>query len=142
MVRPQQDMSNKKEEGMTIFISHRLADSIEAERLAHALRNAGRQVWLDIWEIRLGDSIIERMNKGLEESCYLLLCYSSEGTLASWINREWMSALAQQLNGHNIRLIPVKLTGGEPPSILSDIKYADLTKDWKSGVLEILRATK
>jgi hypothetical protein len=51
-----------------------------------------------------------------------------------------MSALARQLNGRGINLLPARLTGGEPPAILEDIRYADLATDWDSGVADLLAA--
>lgn len=123
-----------------VFISHRRSDVGEAERLADEVRNAGHKVWFDEWEIGLGDSIVERMNKGLTGAAYLVLCYSSEGVTSPWIGREWMSALARQLNGHGVKTLPVLLTGGEPPAILADLRYADLVKNWSGGVAELLRA--
>jgi hypothetical protein len=122
-----------------VFISHRKADDQPAEQLASAIRDAGHQVWLDEWDINLGDSIIERMNEGLEGAAYVVVCYSSSGITSPWMGREWMSALARQLNGHNVKVLPVLLTGGEPPAILADIKYANLVKDWLRGVAELLR---
>jgi hypothetical protein len=53
-----------------------------------------------------------------------------------------MSTLARQLNGHNVKILPIRLTGGQPPAILADIKYLDLMKDWNRGVSELLRAIK
>ncbi|HSG38606.1 MAG TPA: toll/interleukin-1 receptor domain-containing protein [Thermoanaerobaculia bacterium] len=123
-----------------LFISHRGADMKEAERLAGDLRARGHLVWLDLWEIQVGDSIIGKINEGLEGAAYLILCYSDQGVLAPWMGREWMSALARQLNGRGIRLLPARLTGGRPPAILEDIRYADLVKDWDSGVAELLTA--
>jgi hypothetical protein len=124
-----------------VFISHRTADMQEAEKLANEIQRAGHVVWLDKWEISIGDSIIARMNEGLEGSTYLVLCYSTEG-LAPWIDREWTSALSRQLNGSNIKILPAKLTGGSSPAILADLKYADLVKDWAAGISELLQAIK
>lgn len=125
-----------------VFISHRSADDVQAERLAGAIRAAGHRVWLDEWEVAVGDSIVERINKGLEGATYLVLCYSSSGVLTPWMGREWMSALARQLNGHGVKLLPVRLTGGRPPAILNDLKYADLVSDWPTGLLQLLGAIK
>lgn len=124
----------------TAFISHRLADEAPAERLAKELRAAGHDVWLDTWEVGLGDSIIGKMNEGLAGSTYVVLCYSSSGSESPWMGREWMSALANQLNGHGVKVLPVRLTGGEPPAILADLKYADLVADWSGGVRALLVA--
>jgi hypothetical protein len=123
-----------------IFISHRGNDAQQAERLAIEIRNAGHKVWIDTWEINLGDSIVERINEGLEGATYLVLCYSSAGVNAPWMSREWMSALARQLDGYQVKLLPVVLTGGNPPPILADVKYANLVTDWQQGVAQLLHA--
>jgi hypothetical protein len=59
-----------------VFISHRRPDAREAEKLATAIKNAGHTVWLDDWNIDIGDSIVGRMHEGLDTSGYLVLCYS------------------------------------------------------------------
>lgn len=123
-----------------VFVSHREADHAPAERLSKELRLRGHSVWLDKWELRVGDSIVAKINDGLTGATYLLLCYSGAGSLSPWMGREWMSALARQLNGADIRLLPVRLTGGEPPAILADIKYADLVADWSGGVNALCNA--
>ena len=123
-----------------VFISHRRSDVQEAEKLASEIQKAGHQVWFDEWNIGLGDSIVERMNEGLTGATYVVVCYSSAGVTSAWMGREWMSALARQLNGHGIKILPVLLTGGDPPAILADLRYADLVNDWSQGVAELLRA--
>lgn len=123
-----------------VFVSHRLDDEVPAEKLAAELRAAGHDVWLDTWEIGLGDSIVAKMNDGLSGSAYVVLCYSSLGTTSPWISREWMSALARQLDGAGVKILPVRLTGGDPPAILADMKYADLTTDWAGGLRALLAA--
>jgi TIR domain len=123
-----------------IFISHRRNDAVLAERLAAEIRDRGHHVWLDDWEIGIGDSIVERMQQGLEGASYLVLCYSASGVTAPWISREWLSTLARQLNGANVKLLPANLAGGGPPAILADISYADLVTDWRNGVEQLLRS--
>lgn len=125
-----------------VFVSHRCADSDAASRLADSLRKAGHDVWLDKWAIDIGDSIVERMNDGLEGSAYLVLCYSDSGVMSPWISREWMSALARQLQDRNVRVLPVMLTGDEAPAILADIRAADLRSDWDKGLELLLRSIK
>ena len=66
--------------------------------------------------------------------------YTCRQAAIAWMGREWMSSLARQLNGYGIKILPVRLSGGEPPPILADIKFADLTKNWQVGIDELLRA--
>jgi hypothetical protein len=123
-----------------VFISYRKNDARKAEQLAEEIRASGYQVWLDEWVINTGDSIIERINDGLTVATYVILCCSSSGNNSPWMSREWMSALARQLNGYNVKILPVLLTGGSLPPILSDIRCADLVKDWERGISELLKS--
>jgi hypothetical protein len=123
-----------------LFVSHRGTDAAEAERLARELAAQGHEVWLDSWDIGIGDSIVARIDEGLTGGSYLILCYSESGVLSPWMGREWMSALARQLDGKGVKVLPVRLTGGDPPGILADVRYADLVRDWDQGMAELLRA--
>ena len=120
-----------------LFICHRKADAASAERLARTLELSGHSVWFDEWNINVGDSIVARINEGLEGSHYVVLCYSASG-MSGWVNREWQSTLARQLSGHAIKLLPALLSGGDAPAILADIKYANLVADWDKGVQALL----
>ena len=123
-----------------VFVSHRKSDDAPAERLAQELRAAGHDVWLDVWEIGVGDSIVGQMHRGLEAAQYVVLCLSTSGVDSPYISREWLPSLARQLNGEGVKLLPARLTGGDPPAILADIQYADLVKDWTAGVAALLKA--
>jgi hypothetical protein len=120
-----------------VFISYRSADSVEARQLADDLTAEGHDVWVDQDEVHIGDSIIQKMNEGLEGTTYLVLCLSSSGVNAPWISREWMSTLARQLSGHSVKVLPVRLTGTDLPAILADIKYADLVTDRAKGLNDL-----
>jgi TIR domain len=123
-----------------VFVSYRLSDAEQARTLAEAVRDAGHSVWLDEWMIDLGDSIVGRIEDGLEGASYVLLCYSDSGVSSPWMSREWMSTLARQLDGRRVKILPLRLTGGEPPALLADIKYADLVADWDKGLGQVLAA--
>ncbi|MCM3883690.1 toll/interleukin-1 receptor domain-containing protein [Frankia sp. R82] len=123
-----------------MFVSHRGADAVLAEQLAEALRLAGHTVWLDIWEVIAGDSIVGAMNSGLAAADFVVLCLSSGTVEAPWISREWASTMARQLEGHPVRVLPAVLTGGSAPAVLADLKAADLVADWDSGVAALLAA--
>ncbi|KOG43689.1 toll/interleukin-1 receptor domain-containing protein [Streptomyces resistomycificus] len=122
-----------------VFISHRKVDVATAQRLADDVSRAGHDVWFDEWEIGIGDSIVDRINAGLEGTSYLVLCYSAADVMSPWVTREWMSTLHRQLDGCAVRVLPVKF-GGSAPAILADLKYADLSQDWDLGVAQLLKA--
>jgi hypothetical protein len=125
-----------------VFISHRKTDDLKAEELAKEISLAGHEVWLDVWDIDLGDSIVGKMNEGLGKADYVVVCYSESGVESTWMSREWMSALARQLEGLSVKLLPVILTGGTPPALLADVVYVDLSTDWFDGITRLLRSIK
>ncbi|WP_225412744.1 toll/interleukin-1 receptor domain-containing protein [Stigmatella hybrida] len=123
-----------------VFISHRTADMALATRLASELQAAGHTVWLDDWEIGIGDSILGKMGEGLRDAEYLVLCYSAHGVNSPWTAEEWESFRTRQLNGKKVKLLPVNLSGGPPPIILEHLKYADLVHNWADGLTQLLKA--
>jgi TIR domain-containing protein len=80
------------------------------------------------------------MEDALASARYVVLCLSGAGNLAPWMSREWMAALALQLQGNDIQLLSVRLPGGTLPVLLADIKYADLANDRDRGVADLLKA--
>jgi hypothetical protein len=122
-----------------VFVSYRTADMGQAMRLVRELEAAGHVVWIDQREIALGDSVLGRMSEGLRDAQYLVLCYSSIGVESPWTAEEWESFRTRQLEGQRVRLLPVKLSGGEAPAILAHLKYVDLVRDWRGGVEQLLK---
>jgi len=58
-----------EEKKWDIFISHASEDKVTVARpLAAALRRAGVRVWLDEHELRVGDSLSEKVDEGLSQS--------------------------------------------------------------------------
>src|SRR5689334_10773898 len=122
-----------------VFISHRTVDLPDATRLATDLRSLGHIVWLDDWELSVGDSIVGMIDAGLDNADVLVMCLSPHGVGSRWMSREWQSSLARQLNGDPIKVLPALLPGGKLPAIMGDIKYADLASDWSSGLAALCR---
>lgn len=58
-----------EDKNFDVFIAHASEDKDEVARpLAEALRDQGLQVWFDEFEIKIGDSIAEKIGKGLADS--------------------------------------------------------------------------
>ncbi len=54
-----------------VFLSHSSKDNEAVRRLAEDLKRAGIDGWLDEWEIKVGDRITQKIQKGLEDARYL-----------------------------------------------------------------------
>ncbi|MET0424081.1 MAG: toll/interleukin-1 receptor domain-containing protein [Actinoplanes sp.] len=122
-----------------VFISYRSADDAAARRLKTDIEGCGHTVWLDSDQIRIGDSIVGKIDEGLTGLDFLILCLSAAGP-SPWTDQEWMPTLKRQLDGVAVKILPALLPGGTPPAILADKRYADLAKDWDAGVRDLCDA--
>lgn len=60
-----------------VFLSHSAKDKAVVRPLAEGLRQAGLKVWFDECVLKPGDSIPAKIEDGLEHSCVLVLCMST-----------------------------------------------------------------
>ena len=82
-------------------------------------------MFYDSWSMQPGDSIIEKMNKGLQE-CHLFLFFVSKNSLRSnMVKLEWQNAVMKAIKGE-LKFIPVRLDESEMPAILLQNMYIDL----------------
>jgi len=124
----------------TVFVSYRSADATSARKLSRDLERAGHTVWLDTEQIAIGDSLVERIDAGLADATYLVLCLAPGHDTSAWTRREWMSTLARQLAGKHVKVLPARLVEADVPAVIADLRVADLATDWNRGVADLLAA--
>ncbi len=67
---------------------------------------------------------------------------SPDSVKSMWARREWHSFLSRQLQGHTITVLPVLVEKCEIPEIISDIKYADFSQNYRDGLVQLYEALK
>lgn len=122
-----------------VFLSHSAEDRAFVERLAADLSQLDIGVWLDKWEIRVGDSIVEKVSTALRENDFLAVVLSPSSVRSRWVRRELNVALMAQLSRQSIMVLPLLLRRCRIPEIIADIKYADFTGEYDSGLADLLR---
>lgn len=73
---------------MKVFISHTSDDHEFVLALAEKLKNDGMDVWIDDWELNVGDSIVKRISEGLQKSSFLIVVFSKYSIKSEWVLRE------------------------------------------------------
>lgn len=124
------------------FLSHSSKDKPFIRQLAADLTANGVGVWLDEQRIRVGDSIPDRIAQGLAESDYYLIAVSEASTASEWVKKELNNALVKEIERRHVSVLPLKLDDSSMPDIISDKKYADFSKSYKSGLNDLLSALK
>ncbi len=123
-----------------IFVCYASEDKPIARQLASFVTSRGANVWLDQWEIRVGDSIVEKINSGLGAATHLAVLFSAHSITKPWVTREMSSALMRQLADRSIQILPIRLDDSPLPPIITDIRYADCRKDLHVGFNELIAA--
>ena len=130
-----QKLSNKK-----VFLSHSSFDKEIVVSVALDLKEKGIDTWLDAFDILPGESIIDKINIGLNECDYILVFISKNSNASNWVKKEWETILWDEINSNKVKVIPIKLDDSEVPKILQTKKYIDFSKDYRIGIYELISA--
>jgi hypothetical protein len=125
----------------TIFLSHSSTDKPAVRRLARDLTKAGVQIWLDEWEIRVGDSITQKIQQGIRESRYVAIWLTRQSVASGWVQREWYSKFHEEIETRQVAVLPLRAEQCVLPELLRDKKYADFVQSYEAGLgalLEVL----
>lgn len=108
-----------------VFLSHTWADKDFARKLAADLRSLGVRVWIDEAEIKLGDSLIEKISSGISGMDYLAVVLSPESVQSEWVKREVEIAISHEIEGKKIKTLPLLYRHCDLPGFLRGKLYAD-----------------
>jgi len=108
-----------------VFLSHSSDDKVFARRLGNDLRQYGAKVWIDEAEIKIGDSLIDKISEGLSEMQYVIVLLSKYSCDSEWVKRETNIALSKEIQGKKVIVLPCLIEDCDIPLFLIDKKYAD-----------------
>lgn len=109
--------------GFDVFISHSPKDKAVVRPLAERLRRDGVRVWFDEWELKPSDSILSRVEQGLERSRTLLFCMSAHAFGADWAILESQTLRFRDPLNKERRFIPLRLDESPIKSSLAQFLY-------------------
>ncbi len=129
-----------------LFVSHASEDKDFVGPIVEALRARGVKVWYDETEIRLGDSLREKIDAGLARCRFGVVTLSKAFFSKRWTNYELNGLVSREIQGRKV-ILPVwhpdmtmsELLGFSPP--LADKKAlaaAGLSADEIAGELAAL----
>ena len=102
-----------------VFLSHANDDK---ERFvldfATKLRGKGIDVWLDKWEMLVGDSLIDKIfEEGIKNAQAIIIVLSKFSVYKSWVKEELNAAIVKKINGLS-KIIPILIDDCEVPEAL------------------------
>lgn len=111
----------------SIFLSHNSKDKSFVRTLAKHLGKEGIQTWVDEAEIKIGDSLIEKISDGIINMNFLGAILSPNSLGSNWVKKEIEMAMNMEINGNMIKVLPILYKECEIPPFLVGKKYADFT---------------
>lgn len=88
-----------------VFISHASEDKGEVVRpLAIALQNKNLKVWYDEFELKIGDSLRQKIDKGLANSRFGIVVLSKNFIRKGWTNYELDGIITKSVSGQQVVL--------------------------------------
>ncbi len=118
-------MSDSRTFEYDVFISHSSKDKPVVRELAERLKNDGLKVWFDEWEIKPGDPISIKIERGLEQSRTLVLVMSANAFASEWVTLERHTALFRDPTNARRRFVPLRLDDAEIRDTLRQFAYVD-----------------
>lgn len=88
-----------------VFISHAYEDKEEVVRpLANALVQRGLKVWYDEFELKIGDSLRRKIDRGLANSRFGIVVLSRDFIKKGWTNYELDGIISKAVSGEQVML--------------------------------------
>ena len=124
-----------------VFLSHSLNDKDLVISVALDLNEKGITSCPDSFDIFPKESIISKVNQGLEKYKFILLFLSKNSVSSDLLMKKWETILCDD-KFNKIKIIPIKLDDCEIPKILQTRKYIDFSVDYNSGIKKLLDTLK
>jgi tetratricopeptide (TPR) repeat protein len=115
-------------EKISLFISYSHEDRDIALQLYGGLSMNGFQVWIDEHELRIGDSLLERIASAVADIDYFIALVSPSSANSKWCQKELALAANGALNRQGQRLLPLRVDEAEMPPSLRDQLYLDVSR--------------
>jgi hypothetical protein len=132
-----------KEKKWDIFLSHAAEDKAAVARpLAEFLRKAGVRVWLDKQELKVGDSLSEKIDEGLSQSRFGAVILSPTFLSKHWPKKELAGLRANEEEGQKV-ILPIwhnvdKATVIQASPILADALAANTANGIEHVAMQLL----
>lgn len=102
-----------------IFLSHASEDKARfVVNFARRLRENGVDAWLDQWEMKPGDSLVDKIfEEGLKEARAVVIVLSATSVQKPWVREELNTSVVNRIS-RGTKLIPVVIDNCEVPECL------------------------
>lgn len=109
---------------MKIFISHSSKDKRFVRKLKNDLEENYISTWVDEDELEAGDSLLDKLEEGIEDSTHFVIILSPNSVESKWVIHELKDAIKVSK-----KIIPIKYKECKIPKELQGLLYFDLSDE-------------
>jgi hypothetical protein len=113
--------------GPQLFLSHSSADAKLVSQLAQDLNICGVDVWLDAWELRVGDDLHDRIANAIAKAKFVAVVVSGRFDQSKWMRGEVSQALSREKAEARTVVLPLLLDDAPLPPLLGSKKFLNFT---------------
>jgi len=125
---------------MPVFISYSHSDKDFVDKFAVNLMKANIHVWVDRWEINVGDSLLNNIQEAIQDASALLVVLSKSSVESEWCKKELNAGLIRELEERRVIVLPILLEDCLIPVFLKDKMYADFRTNFDEGLQAVTQA--
>lgn len=123
---------------MPIFISYSHEDKEFVDKFAMQLVCQNISVWVDRWELSIGDSIIDKVQEAADGASALLVILSKASISSEWCKKELSSGFLRELEEKRVIVMPVLLEDCDIPLFARGKLYADFRTNFDDGLRTVI----
>ena len=93
-------------------------------------------------EINVGDSLITKISKAIQEMDFVAAVISKNSIGSEWVNKELSLAMNKEINGRKVVILPILIDDCPVPSFIADKAYADfrLPQNYDDAYFHLFKA--
>jgi len=117
---------------IVVFVSYTHQDADFVMKLGEDLKRIGLEPLVGRLELKVGDDIRRAVDAMIDRSDYFLFVISESSIKSDWAKKELEQAMARKK-----KVLPVLLQNASVPQVLSEVFYADFSKEYATGIKQL-----
>lgn len=119
------EMGRSEDRQCDFFVSYTKTDEAWAVWIAWIVEEMGFQTMVQAWDFRPGTNWIQKMNAGLQSCARMIAVLSPDYLKSVYGAAEWQTVWAQDAQGTDRKLLPVRVRDFKPSGLLATVVYTD-----------------
>lgn len=113
-----------------IFLSHAHKDEQFVSGLYRWLtEKAGFSVWYDSRELSAGAKLATDLQRGIERCRSIFIILTEESVSRGWVKNEYNSAMDEQANNTDFRVVALRLVGADTKELMKGITWIEFPEE-------------